>query len=114
MAKDVTKIATFLSFQVRPDGLYRLINYGQWSRIACRSRTLELRFQHGQILIDEAPPSSAKASRSRAVRRDRHRNSSKSLGTAIKRNSIEAVTEAVGQVLKKLAELDGIIEIRHR
>src|SRR6266849_296624 len=112
MAKDVTKIATFLSFQVRPDGLHRLINHGQWSRIACRSKTLELRFQHGQILIDEAPPSSAKASRPRAVRRDRQRVSSKSPGSATKRSSNDAVSEAVGEVLKKLVELDGIVEIR--
>ena len=112
MAKDVMNIALRVSFQVRRDGLYRLINHGRWSRIACRSKTLELRFQHGNILIEEARPPKEKASGSQPPRRNRRAATSKSADRGKKRNSKEAVSQAVGEVLKKLVDLEGIVEIR--
>jgi len=114
MAKDVTNIATYVAFRIRPDGLYRSINQGQWDLIARRSKTLQLRFQHGNILIDEAPPPKEKTSGSQPARRNRRGDSTKSPDRAIKRSSIEGVSEAVGEILNKLVELDGIVEIRRR
>jgi hypothetical protein len=85
MAKIKAKFATRVSFRVRRDGLYRLINRGRWRRVARRSKTLQLRFRLGRLVIEQG--------------------SGKSAGD-------NGVSQAVDQVLKRLRELDGIVEVQ--
>jgi hypothetical protein len=85
MAKQKAKIATRVSFRVRRDGLYRLINRGRWRRVARRSTTLQLRFRLGRLVIEQGAGKSA---------------------------DDDGVSRAVDQVLKRLFELDGIVEVR--
>jgi hypothetical protein len=111
MAKKKAKIATRVSFRVRRDGLYRLINRGRWRRVARRSKTLQLRFRQKQILVDDGTVSVGQANGSRVGSRNRHRENTNSADQRIKRGDGDAISQAVDQVLEKSIGLDGIVEV---